>query len=325
MKIVFFGNPKFAAESLSILCNNNINIDAVVSSPPSRTGRGKKYTETAVSEKAKELKIETINPINLNDDDLIKRLKKLDADLFIVIAFKKLPKKIWLLPKIGTINLHTSLLPNYRGAAPINRVLINGERTTGVTTFFINENIDSGDIIMQESIKINNETTAAQLHEKLIKKGCSLLLKTIVSLKKRKITLKKQSQSLCIENAPKITKETLRIDWSKSAQEIHNLIRGLSPHISEGNILTDVSICPSAWFILRINNLDKKIKIILSELNKYTNNNIKEIETDNKKFLRIHLKKGSILIKELQVEGKKCMKIRDFLNGFKINETCKII
>ena len=216
MKIVFFGTPKFAAKSLEYLHNYGIDIASIVSAPDQVKGRGKKISSSSVTKKAKELNIKILTPLKLQDEDFINSLRSLNADLFIVVAFKFLPKKIWEIPKIGTINLHTSLLPNYRGAAPINRVLINGEKHTGITTFFINENIDSGQILLQKKVQISEETTAAQLHNMFIKEGSQLLIDTINKIQNNNISPKIQDHKLATK-APKIDKELRKINWKDSA------------------------------------------------------------------------------------------------------------
>ena len=187
----------------------------------------------------------------MENEKFISYLKTLEADLFVVVAFRKLPKSIWTLPKYGTINLHTSLLPNYRGAAPINRVLINDEKVTGLTTFFIDEKIDCGEIISQEKINLSDNTTAAQLHNIMMKKGSELLNKTIDLIHNNNFSKFKQENKLAEKEIKKLTKELTKINWKNDAKEIHNLVRGLSPFLSENEILKDISICPSAGFILQ--------------------------------------------------------------------------
>ena len=321
MKIVFFGTPSFAATNLDFLKKKGHNIISVISSPDKEKGRGKKIIPTQVKLKGLELKIDVKTPITLKNEKFVSYLKSLEADLFIVVAFRLLPKEIWNIPRLGTINLHTSLLPNYRGAAPINRVLINGEKETGITTFFIDEKIDCGKIILQERVDLSENTTAAQLHNILMNKGSYLLDNTINLIEKNKVHSINQKQELALKQAPKLTKELTRIDWKKDAKHIHNLIRGLSPFLSEKENLKDVSICPSAWFNLTTENGKVlRVKLLLSRFSKHTNNKILSLESDQKSFLKINLNKGSIFIEKLQLAGKNMVNISQFLSGNKLNE-----
>ena len=325
MKIVFFGTPSFSAYNLNHLITNKYHICAVVCPSDKRKGRGKKLKSCAVKNTATANKIPVLQPENLKDPQFINQLNKINADLFIVVAFRMLPKEVWKMPRKGTINLHTSLLPEYRGAAPINRVLINGETETGITTFFINENIDSGKIIMQKKINISTETTAAQLHNILMKKGSQLLINTIESLSKNPILIS-QEKSEKLKTAPKLNKDLLKIKWEESAIKIHNLVRGLSPYINENKILKDIAICPSAFLILKNHPKEtKRIKIQLTKTEIRTEKSLKNIDTDNHSYFRIGVKNHWLYILHLQMEGKKPMTIKEFLNGYKINENCKII
>ncbi len=320
MKIVFFGTPYFAATNLKALINAEYDIAAIVCPPDSKKGRGKQLKTCAVKEVGIEHNIPVLQPLKLRDIDFIHYLKLLNADIFVVVAFRMLPKKVWNLPINGTINLHTSLLPNYRGAAPINWVLINGEKETGITTFFIDQQIDSGAIIKQEKIKLTNSTTAAELHNTLMNKGSKLLINTLKSITNNTIS-QQQEHNLEMSEAPKLTKELLKIDWNKSANEIHNLVRGLSPFLDNNTKLKDIAICPSAWFKLQDDKgLDKRIKLHLSKVISTDSNDILSIKTDNKTYLHIITKKNAIAILNLQAEGKNPMTIQQFLQGNKINE-----
>jgi len=325
MKIVFFGTPYFAAKNLQHLINNEQDIVAVVTPPDSKTGRGKKIKACAVKELGLQHKLKILQPEKLKANSFINELKNLNADIFIVVAFRMLPKLVWEIPPKGSINLHTSLLPNYKGAAPINWVLINGEKETGVSTFFINHEIDSGAIILQEKVTLNEETTAAQLHNILIQKGNSLILRTLKDIQNNTVKLIPQKHKKPILEAPKLTKELLKIDWNKSATDIHNLIRGLSP-LLEKTYLENVAICPSAWFLLENSNGKKKrIKIHLTSIIKSGTHNMVSINTDNKEYLHITTKKDTLSILNLQMEGKKPMTIKQFLQGNKINANYKIL
>ena len=326
MKIIFFGTPNFAANNLKALINAGHEIVAVVCPPDSRKGRGKQLKPCAVKEVGQENGIAVLQPLKLKSEDFIEALKSFNADLFVVVAFRMLPELVWSLPKKGTINLHTSLLPNYRGAAPINWVLINGEKETGITTFFIDKQIDAGAIIHQEKIALTKNTTAAELHNTLMNKGSELLISTLHSIKNNSVTQTPQQHSATMLEAPKLTKELLKIDWGKSANEIHNLIRGLSPFLDNNTELKDVAICPSAWFILQDNNgVQKRIKVHLSEVVSTQSDNLLSIKTDNKTYLYIVTSKNAISILNLQAEGKNPMTIQQFLQGNKINENYKIL
>ncbi len=316
MKIVFFGTPGFAAYNLQYLIDQNYQIDAVVTGLDKLRGRGKKKLPTEVKKTAIDNNIPVLQPQNLNDTSFIYKLNELKADIFLVVAFKYLPEKIWRLPKIGSINLHTSLLPNYRGAAPINRVLINGEKNTGITTFYLNKNIDQGNILKQKKIDISENMTAGQLHEKLKKEGAILIKDTFNDIISDSIFEKKQNSSKTLM-APKLTKEMLRIDWKQSALDIHNLVRGLSPYISENKILKDVSICPSAWFMIKEKNgVEKRVKLQLTTIKKSQKKYNFKVETDNKTYLNIIISEMLISLLQLQVEGKKSISIHQFLNGY---------
>ena len=264
--------------------------------------------------------IPVLQPKNLKDEIFINALKDINAEVFVVVAFRMLPESVWSIPSKGTLNLHTSLLPNYRGAAPINWVLINGEKYTGITTFFIDHKIDSGAIILQEEIPLSNKITAATLHNILMNKGNELLIKTLETIKKRTVVLKVQKYTSIMQEAPKITKELCKIDWSKSAKSIHNLVRGLSPFLDENTLLKDVAICPSAWFLLD----GKRVKLQSTELIREPNEQHLIIDSDNKNYLSVLLEDGALAIKQLQIEGKKSMTIRKFLQGNKIDANCSI-
>jgi methionyl-tRNA formyltransferase len=321
MKIIFFGNPSFSSHILESI-NNKVNVIATVSSRDSVQGRGRKIKPQPVKMKSNALNIINFQPHNLEDIKFIKKLENLNADLFIVVAFRKLPEIIWKLPKYGCINLHTSLLPNYKGAAPINWVLINGEVKTGLSTFFINNKIDSGNIILQEEINLDNEITAASLHNIMLRKGAKLVLDTMMCINKRSLGIK-QINNKSYSLAPKLNKGILKIDWNKSANEIHNLIRGLSPVLENNNIIKDVSICPSSWFYLVIENEKKiRIKLLLSRfsISKHSMP-IGSLLTDNKSKLKVAVIDGFISILKLQAEGKKPMSIKNFLSGNNIKDS----
>jgi len=325
MKIVFFGTPSFASIILDEIINNH-NVVGIVTSTDTKKGRGKKIKESAVKILAKENNLPILQPLNLKDPKFVDDLIQLQADLYIVIAFRMLPKIVWEIPKLGTINLHASLLPNYRGAAPINWVIINGETQTGVTTFFINEEIDKGNIILSKTIEINNNITAAQLHNSLIVIGKNLMTKTIELFIKSDgheiNTIKQLNNSL--KSAPKLSKELSKINWSDSIIKINAKIHGLSPLLSNNDLLKDVSICPSAWFEIHDEKEVKRIKVQKSEIVEIKNRNAK-IDTDNSTYLNINLNNKALSIKNLQMQGKNPMNIKQFLQGNKIKDSFKLI
>ena len=315
MKIICFGTPSFTSEIIKNIerCND---IVCIVTTEDIQKGRGKKILPSDVKKTAFELDIPILQPNKLDDKEFIEKLKEYNADLFLVIAFRKLPKVVWELPKKGTINLHTSLLPEYRGAAPINWVLINGENKTGVTTFFINEKIDQGDIILQKKINLDQNITAGQLHNLMIHDGIEIVNKTINLIDENDVQLIYQSKKDEFKAAPKLNKELQKINWQKSIIEIHNKIRGLSPFIDKNTMLKDVSICPCAWFFLN----SKRVKIQKSSIVEIVNKE-RYLDTDNKNYLNVNFKNKALSLEIIQIEGKKTMNIKQFLQGNKINSS----
>ena len=315
MKIICFGTPSFTSEIIKNIerCND---IVCIVTTEDTQKGRGKKILPSDVKKTAFELDIPILQPNKLDDKEFIEKLKKYNADLFLVIAFRKLPKVVWELPKKGTINLHTSLLPEYRGAAPINWVLINGENKTGVTTFFINEKIDQGDIILQKKINLDQNITAGQLHNLMIHDGIEIVNKTINLIDENDVQLIYQSKKDEFKAAPKLNKELQKINWQKSIIEIHNKIRGLSPFIDQTTMLKDVSICPCAWFFLN----SKRVKIQKSSIVEIVNKE-RYLDTDNKNYLNVNFKNKALSLEIIQPEGKKPMNIKQFLQGNKIDSS----
>lgn len=305
LKIVYMGTPGFAVEPLKQLLEDNQKILAIITAPDKPAGRGKKISESEVKTFAKDLNIKILQPTNLKYPDFISELKSLNADLFVVVAFRMLPKEVWQIPKFGTINLHASLLPDYRGAAPINHAILNGDTETGLTTFFINEEIDTGNIIFQTKCEILESDNAGTLHDKLMNLGGNLLVKTVNSIANG--TAKSIEQDSLktdkLRQAPKLNKEFCKLDFNNSAEELHNKVRALSPY-------------PAAWF--ELTNTENTIKVFETsyEINKH-NLEIGKIISDNKNEIKIAVKDGFLLIHELQMSGKKRMKTKDFLNGYK--------
>jgi methionyl-tRNA formyltransferase len=299
LRIVFLGTPDFAVEGLKKLVVNNYNIVGVVTAPDKPAGRGKKISQSAIKIYANEQNLNILQPTNLKNEAFIAELKLLKADLQIIVAFRMLPEVVWNMPKHGTFNLHASLLPQYRGAAPINWAIINGETKTGVTTFFLQHEIDTGNIILQEDVQILETDNAETLHDKLMILGGKLILETVQQIEKESVNSITQQVTTEIKLAPKIFKENTKIDWNKSSVEIHNFVRGLSPY-------------PTAWTILD----GKILKIYKTELNLKNTLESKQILTDFKTFLKIKTLDGYLSILELQLEGKKRMDISEFLRGY---------
>jgi len=293
------GSPEFAIPSLEKLLNSNHSVELVVSAPDKERGRGKKILPTPVKEFALSKGLKVLTPLSLKEESFIKHLKEINADLFVVVAFRILPKEVFTIPSKGSFNLHASLLPKYRGAAPIQWAIINGEKETGVTTFFLEESVDTGNIILQEKIKIDDEDNFGTLHDKLMNLGADVVLKTVELINSGNYQLIKQDDSLA-SPAPKITKEICRIDWSKSAKEIHNLVRGLSPH-------------PCAFF----EHQGKIYKVYKTQI---VENKVLEPSKilQTKKEIFIGTNNGTIQILELQMEGRKKMTAEEFLRGYSL-------
>lgn len=308
-RIVFMGTPEFAVASLDALVQAGFPIAGVVTAPDKPAGRGMKLQQSAVKKYAVEKGLRVLQPERLKNPDFLEELHSLQADVQVVVAFRMLPQVVWNLPPLGTINVHASLLPDYRGAAPINWAIINGEKETGVTTFKLQHEIDTGNILMQEKVWIGKNETAGELHDKLKETGAQLLVKTLQGLRDGTVQEKPQSEwekteEQSFHHAPKIFTETCRIHWDQPVQKIHDLIRGLSPY-------------PGAFTELE----GKKLKIFRSEI-------ISEVptsapgtwHTDKKTFLRFACNDGFIAVQELQLEGKKKMPVADFLRGHRMGD-----
>jgi methionyl-tRNA formyltransferase len=313
MKVVFMGTPEFAVASLDAI-NKVHEVVGVVTVADKPAGRGKKIRFSAVKEYALKNDLQILQPEKLKDEEFVSSLKSLGADLFVVVAFRMLPEVIWNMPPKGTINLHGSLLPDYRGAAPLNWAIINGDSKTGATTFFIEKEIDTGKIIDKVEIEITKNMNVGDLHDRLMLKGADLLVHTINNISQGKVTGIPQAELMTdqIKEAPKIFKDTCRIDWNKSNSEVHNHIRGLSPY-------------PAAWSVL-IDSDGKELGLKLFKTIK-TESNLTpgNIITDGKGLLQIGCGSGSLQILELQIAGKKRMDIKSFLNGVKLDDTYKCI
>jgi methionyl-tRNA formyltransferase len=306
-KIIYMGTPDFAVPSLQILVDNGYDVVAVITAPDKPAGRGQQLQMSAVKKYALEKGLNILQPTNLKDENFLKELKALNADLGVVVAFRMLPKVVWAMPKNGTINLHGSLLPQYRGAAPINWAVINGEKESGVTTFFLNDTIDTGAIILQEKVKLSDTTTAGELHDSLMDLGKKVVLDTVYRIQTNNINLLYQEDLLvkAMKAAPKIFKETCRIDWKENVDNIYNKIRGLSPY-------------PAAWTNLQKDNQEILMKIYASEKSE-EKIEVGKIVSDQKNILLIGCGNGAIKVTQLQLAGKNKMLVSDFLKGYNVS------
>ena len=311
LRIVFMGTPDFAVTILKHLVENNYNVVGVITAADKPAGRGRKLNESAVKKYALSKDLKILQPKNLKNQDFNNELKSLEADLQIVVAFRMLPKSVWQMPKLGTFNLHASLLPEYRGAAPIHWAIINGETKTGVTTFFIDDKIDTGEIILQEEINVNAHETVGSLHDKLMFLGADLVGKTVDFIAKGNVKTKKQPQ-LEEKSAPKLNPENTKIDWLDSLDNIYNKIRGLNPF-------------PTAWTNIKNNDDEISAKIYAVEKEQQEH----QIKIGNiittKKEMKVAVKGGFIVIKEIKLAGKKKMEVTSLLNGYTFLENSKML
>ena len=307
MRIVYMGTPEFAVAPLKTLIESGFNVVAVVTGEDKPQGRGRKVLPTPVKEFALQNNIPVLQPSKLKDEAFLEELRSYNADLQIVVAFRMLPEVVWSMPKLGTFNLHTAILPQYRGAAPINWAIINGEEKTGVTTFFLDKDIDTGKIILKQEVDILPEDNAGSLYDKLMIEGSKLVKKTVEIIESGTVETIEQNmlidQNTVLKPAPKIFKEDCRIDFSKKGKDIKNLVRGLSPY-------------PCAFTTINIKGKEMSLKVFQVEFEE--DNSVKtagEIITDNKKILKISCADGYIQLLDIQLEGKKRMKTEDFLRG----------
>lgn len=300
LRIVFMGTPEFAVASLDALVKAGCNIVGVITTPDKPAGRGMQLQQSAVKKYAVEHKLETLQPEKLKDAKFLDDLQELKADLQVVVAFRMLPESVWSMPHMGTVNLHGSLLPQYRGAAPINWAVINGEKQTGVTTFKLKHEIDTGDILLQESFPIGENDTAGEVHDKMKEIGAAVLVKTIKGLADG--SLKETPQAnVEIKHAPKIQTDTCRINWSQSVDNVFNFVRGLSPY-------------PSAFTVMN----EKMLKIYKAKKETvFPSHTEGDYDTDGKTFLKFACTDGYLHLLEIQLEGKKKMGIEEFLRGYR--------
>jgi len=311
LRIVFMGTPDFAVTILKHLVENHYNIVGVITAADKPAGRGRKLNESAVKKYALSKEITILQPTNLKNQGFQQELENLKADLQIVVAFRMLPKAVWKMPKLGTFNLHASLLPSYRGAAPIHWAIINGETKTGVTTFFIDDKIDTGEIILQKEISIDNDETVGSLHDKLMFLGADLVTKTVDLISEGNVTTKKQPE-LEEKSAPKLNPENTKINWTHSLDTIYNQIRGLNPF-------------PAAWTSIKNNDeeITAKIYAVRKEIQKHKLNTGKIIAS--KKELKVAIKDGFLIIDEIKISGKKKMDAKSLLNGYTFSEDAEML
>jgi methionyl-tRNA formyltransferase len=311
--IVFFGTPEFAANSLRALTKVS-EVCAVVTAPDKPAGRGHKLQASSVKQCAEELGIPVLQPTNLKSTEFQEELKAYGAQLFVVVAFRMLPKSVWAMPKLGTINLHASLLPDYRGAAPIQWAVMNGDKSSGVTTFFIQEKIDTGAILLQREVTIADEDTAGVLQDNLMREGADVLSETVVGLFENKLSSTEQDRidlGRPLKEAPKIYKDTCKINWSRSAKDLHNQIRGLSPY-------------PAAFGILEEGEEISQIKIYKSALGPKIDGKVGQIEATKEEIV-VNTGSGSLRVLELQKAGKRRMDAKSFLAGHPNLSQCRFV
>lgn len=304
LKVVFLGTPEFAKTSLEAIFHSHHHVVGVVTVADKASGRGQKISQSPVKVFAAEKNIPVFQPEKLRNPEFLEELRKLDADVFVVVAFRMMPKILFEMPRMGTFNLHASLLPDYRGAAPINYAVINGEEKTGATTFFINEKIDEGNILLQEELPVLPDENAGSLHDRLMEMGAKLVVKTLDGLAENSITEKPQPQVEHPKNAYKIFKEDTRINWSRKSKEVHQFILGMSPY-------------PAAFTTLKIGEEEKGLKIFDGKFEISDHDKVAGTLYISKNEFKIYTQDGIYYPLELQLEGKKRMTIKDFLNGFR--------
>jgi methionyl-tRNA formyltransferase len=312
LRIIFMGTPNFAVGVLEEMVNAGYHIAGVITAPDRPAGRGRKLKPSAVKEYALSQNLKLLQPTNLKDEKFLQELSELNGNIQVVVAFRMLPKLVWDMPEYGTFNLHASLLPQYRGAAPINWAIINQESKTGVTTFFIDEKIDTGNIISKRETDIHDRETAGSLHDKLMISGSELVLYTLSAFKDGSINSMAQEEDHDLKNAPKLNSENTRIDWNLPVDEIDAFIRGLSPF-------------PVAWTVL--NNKEENLKVKIYTSNFEIEDHAYMIGTIfvSKKEMKVAAKNGCLYIKEIQLPGKKKMDVISLLNGFTFEEEAKMM
>lgn len=312
LRIVFMGTPDFAVETLRAIVEADYKVVGVITAPDRPAGRGRKLQESAVKKYALEQDLRVLQPTNLKSEEFLNELKELNPNLQVVVAFRMLPEVVWKFPEYGTFNLHASLLPQYRGAAPINWAVINGETTTGVSTFFIDEKIDTGEMILQKEVEISPGDNAGLLHDKLMKAGANLVIETLELIKEGKVKTEPQREAGELRTAHKLTKDNTKINWDLPIDDIYNFVRGLSPY-------------PAAWtsLINGNNELTAKIYKVEKELQDHDLETGKIIQEG--KEVRVAVKKGFLKLQEIQLPGKRKMEVKDLLNGYNFFPNAKVL
>ncbi len=312
LRIVFMGTPEFAVGILERILKEVFNVVGVITAPDKPAGRGRKLQESAVKIFAVSHGLPVLQPSNLKSPDFVEKLKELQHNVQVVVAFRMLPKIVWELPEYGTFNLHASLLPQYRGAAPINWAIINGENVTGVSTFFIDEKIDTGEIILKKPVEIEPNENVGALHDKLKEEGAELVVKTLNLIRMDKVTTQKQEMRDTLKEAPKLTKDNTRINWAEPVDKVYNHIRGLDPY-------------PAAWSELKNGNEIIPVKIFKVKMEKENHNFDPGIILPENKKIRVAAHGGFISIIEIKLPGKRKMKVSELLNGYKLEDGSKLV
>lgn len=303
LRIVFMGTPDFAVYTLKTIVETGFNVVGVITAPDKPAGRGRKLQQSAVKKYAEEQNLKVLQPANLKADDFLQELRSLEANLQVVVAFRMLPEVVWKMPEFGTFNLHASLLPQYRGAAPINWAVINGEIETGVSTFFIDEKIDTGEMILQEKVQIEPEENAGTLHDKLMTVGADLVIKTLKLIEAGPVTTTSQKEAGDLKAAHKLHRENTRINWKAPLSKIHNLVRGLNPY-------------PTAWTMLKNGNEDLLLKVYEGKPEKEDHKFDFGRVIQEGKQVKVAVEDGFYVLKEIQLPGKRKMPVQDLMNGY---------
>lgn len=312
LRILFMGTPEFATTILDHVINEDYNVVGVVTAPDKPAGRGRKIHESHVKGYAVKKGLKVLQPTNLKSEEFSEQLNELDPNVIIVVAFRMLPKQVWQYPEYGTFNLHASLLPQYRGAAPIHWAIINGETTTGVSTFFIDEKIDTGEMILQKETTITPDETVGDLHDKLMNLGCSTVTETLKLISEDTVTTTPQPQNITLKTAYKLNNDNTRVDWSLPINEVYNKIRGLNPF-------------PVAYTILHQDNEELRMKLYKVRMRQEEHSKSPGTINIEDSTLKIAAKDGFILVEELQLPGKRKMAIKDLLNGFSFKEDSYVV
>lgn len=312
LRIVFMGTPDFAVRGLEKIVEAGYKVVGVITAPDRPAGRGRKLQESAVKKYASQQGLNILQPTNLKSEEFLNELKELKANIQVVVAFRMLPASVWSLPEYGTFNLHASLLPQYRGAAPINWAIINGETKTGVSTFFIDDKIDTGEMILQKKVSITSNETVGELHDELMETGSNLILDTLKIIQQGEVETTPQPMDSNLKAAPKLDKENTKINWQEPLVNIYNLIRGLNPY-------------PAAWSTLYNNDQELKVKLFDCGIEKTSHDlELGKLKIEDKN-IKVACKDGFLIIEKIQLPGKRKMKVKDLLNGFSFSPDAKFL